>query len=99
MWTKNVSKNQSWKTFPPASVTTTAAAIGADVGDLGANQAIILTGDPANTATVYIGDATVTTSNGTPIIASEKLSAPHYNLNDLYAVSASGTQILRIALI
>ena len=44
---------------------------------------------PAGTQVVYIGNSTVTTSNGYPLSASDSVCFPAVNLNQIYVVAAS----------
>ncbi len=77
------------------TVTTTPVALGPDLGMLGATQAILLDPDGA----IVVGDSTVTAANGQRLAAAEKISLPHYNTNRIFAVTASGTTTVRVALI
>lgn len=84
-------------TVAPASVTTTAAPIMTTQANK-THNVIRLQADPNNTATVYIGDSSVTTANGIALTS----TTPPYDWyvrtgTKLYAVAGSGTQALRIA--
>ena len=59
MWVKTVNASQTLVTIAPATVTTTAARLtSAQLFDqYKAVVGVVLTADPANTGTVYIGDA------------------------------------------
>ncbi len=104
MWVKSVSQNMVLVTIAPATVTTTAARITAapikfDNGK-GANQGITVQADPGNgSATIYVGDSTVTTSNGIALAAGSSFTFPAFDPYNVYAVASTGSQTLRIALV
>ena len=50
---------------------------------------------PANTATVYIGDSTVTTSNGLPLAPGDRIFIPVINPASIFVISGSSGQKIR----
>lgn len=98
MWVKTVNASQTLVTIAPATVTATAARItSAQLFDqYKAVVGVVLTADPANASTIYIGDESVTINNGTPLVPGEKISLPVSDPYSIYAVAASGSNILRI---
>ncbi len=51
--------------------------------------------DLTNTATIYVGDASVTTNNGRPMIAGQSLGLSISDLSEIYAVSGAINQKIR----
>lgn len=87
------------KIFGPATVTSAAARLVAEtvLPDYAAWGGITLYADTTNTQIVYIGDATVSTSNGLPIAAGTAVTLQNTaHPKDCYAVTVSGSQTIRI---
>lgn len=99
---EGVTKNQTLVTVPAKSVTTTpspitAAPVLSDNGK-GAHQGITVQADPGNgVAIVYVGDSTVTTSNGIALSAGASFTVPVFDPHSIWAVSSAGTITLRIS--
>lgn len=87
------------KVFGPATVSSTAARLIAETvqPEYAAWGGITLYADSTNTQTVYIGDDSVTTSNGLPIAAGTAVTLENTaHPKDVYAVTVSGSQTIRI---
>lgn len=66
------------------TLTTTAAALPSQVLSVG----IVITAQPANTGTVYVGPTGVTSATGYPLVAGQSIS---YSVSNLSAVFVIGT--------
>jgi hypothetical protein len=87
-------------TTAQASVTTTPAQIvsPSQIGSPQAYAGVSVKALAGNTQTIYVGDSSaVSSSNGYPLDAKETLTMPIDDPSKIWAVSASGTQILAIA--
>lgn len=98
-WVRTVTKTMKLVTYPEIGVGSGATVIANSQVEEnhGSVAGIILSADPANTAIVYIGDATVTTNNGIPLQPGEKISLSVFDPYDIWAVTAGDICILRIA--
>lgn len=99
-WFKGVSDNQSLHTVPAATIGTSAVHIAAAAlapGASGSLQGLTLQADPGNAGTIYVGDSTVTTSNGIALAAGASLTVPVFDPYSIYAVASTTAQVLRIA--
>lgn len=87
----------SFKTLTAASVTNVAAVVATTTAIEGvAQQCIRICAPAANTAAIYYGDSTVTTSNGIEVVAGTTVDVWVDRPSRIYAVAASGTQSLRV---
>lgn len=55
---------------------------------------IVLTADPANTATIYVGGPNVTTPTGYPLVAGQSISYGSTSLSMIYQVCAASGPVL-----
>jgi hypothetical protein len=77
------------------TVTTTAAPVSATA--LPVKNVVLLCALSTNTASIFIGDETVTSSTGVELVAGTSTQFYVRNPARLYAIVASGTQNLRVA--
>ncbi len=83
------------KTVPAVSVGTSATALGTGSGGA-ANAGIMVQAPSSNTASVFVGDSNVTTSNGLEIEPGKGITLPIQDESSVYGIVASGTQNLRV---
>jgi hypothetical protein len=76
--------------------TGTSAAIVASAPAIDATVGVLLTAPSANTVTVYVGPSGVTVSNGTPVDPGKSITIPVANPADIYSISGSAAQKLRV---
>ena len=88
-----------YQVFAPYTVTTTPGPIVAVPSGTSTVQmvhGVTVQADKANTATLFVGDASVTTLTGIELAAGDIYSAPVGHPSKIYAVVVTGTQKLRI---
>lgn len=61
-----------------------------------ANGGIVVKALSTNTAVVYVGDSSVTTSDGFPLSANESISLPVDDPSKVYCISGTSSQVLRV---
>lgn len=98
-WVKTVTKTMKLVTYPEVSVTTSATRLAASQVEEnhGGVAGVIVCADSANATEVYIGNDFLTATNGIPLAPGEKISLSVFDPYDLWAVTASGTNIVRVA--
>lgn len=79
--------------FGVATIGTTRAALAGSFTPL--NTGITIKAPSGNSGTVYIGDSTVTTSNGYPLAAGDSVQVPASDLANVYAVASGAGQPIR----
>lgn len=86
------------KTFAATVTSAPAVIIAAPTGNLGPRSTggLVVKANAANTQTLYIGGADVSTTVGFPLAAGESISMALDDPSRVYAVAPSGTQNLRV---
>jgi hypothetical protein len=84
------------QTFAAITVSTTAAPVVASAQAIKAHNVVRICAPAANTAAIYYGDSTVTTSTGQELAAGTDKDVFVRDGFKLYVIVASGTQNLRV---
>ena len=85
------------KTYAAATVGTTAASILTLPSTGSSQQKRTVTVFNNGSATIFIGDSTVTTANGTPVAAGVGYSFDSWDALDVWSVSGSAGQNVRLS--
>jgi hypothetical protein len=86
---------QQLKTLSAVTVSTTATPLGTGTGGA-ANAGLMVQAPSTNTASIFVGDSSVTTSTGIELEPGKGITLPLQDESAVYGIVASGTQNLRV---